>query len=114
MYSYEITKKLGYPRTVFYEDCIVFYYKDGREVRIGTNDIDSILYEKPSLWNYIKAYPFFGGTFPGRMEIYLTNSFGNSLMNRVSTSALYLVKISHKEIYKLPTFYKQKMGLDIY
>ncbi len=83
-------------------------------MRIGTNDIDRILYGKPSLLNYIKTWTFLGGTFPGRMEIYLTNSFDNSLMNRVSTSALYLVKISHKEIYKLLTFYKQKMGLDIY
>ncbi len=34
MYSYEIPKRIGYPRTVFYDDGVVFYYKDGREIGV--------------------------------------------------------------------------------
>lgn len=114
MYSYEVPKKLGYPKTVFYDDGIVFYYKDGREIHIRTDDIDRIIYVKPSLWNYLMASVWFGGTFPGRMEIYLSNNTFNSLLNSANNTKTYLVKISYKDINKLPTFYKQKMGFDSY
>ena len=107
MEGYEIPKRLGYPRTVFYEDGIVFYYKDGSEVSVKTGDIERIEYARPSLWNYLTAW---FGTYPGRMEIYLSGS-GNALLGRADNKRLYLVKISEKYIYGLPEFYKRKMGL---
>ncbi len=114
MYSYEIPKKLGYPKTVFYDNGIVFYYKDGREISIKNTEIDRIEYVKPSLWNYLKASVFFGGVFPGRMEIYLSDAACNSLLNRVNNSKMYLVKISYKNTFKLPLWCKLKMGYELY
>ncbi len=112
MYSYEIPKKRGYPRTVFYDDGVVFYYKDGREIAVKASDIERIDYVKPSFWNYIKASYLFGGTYPGRMEIRLSYSVGSSLLNSVSNSKGYLVKISYNDIFKLPDIFKEKMGLE--
>lgn len=114
MYSYEIPKKRGYPRTVFYDDGIVFFYKDGREITVKADEIERIEYVKPSLWSYIGASVFFGGTFPGRMEIYLSERMGGSLFNRASDSVMYIVKIAYKDIFKLPEFFKTKMGLEKY
>lgn len=114
MYSYEIPQKRGYPRTVFYDDSVVFYYKDGREIGVEVSDIERIDYVKPSFWNYIKASFLFGGTYPGRMEIRLSDSMGNSLLNSVNTTRLYLVKISYNNIFKLPDIFKEKMGLEKY
>ncbi|MBD5132216.1 MAG: hypothetical protein HDT28_06510 [Clostridiales bacterium] len=114
MDGYEIKKKLGYPKTVFYEEGIVLTYKDGHEVTIRASEIDRIEYVKPSLLSYIMASPLFGGTYPGRMEIRMFGNYCNSLLNRVSNTSLYLIKISYKEIFKLPEIYKQKMGLPQY
>ncbi len=83
MYSYEIPKRIGYPKTVFYDDGVVFYYKDGREIGVKASDIERISYVKPSLLNYIGAVlslMFCGtGEQPGRMEIYLHDSVNGSL-----------------------------------
>lgn len=45
------------------------------------------------------------------MEIYLHDSVNGSLLNRADNRKLYLVKIAEKHIYKLPEFFKRKMGL---
>lgn len=115
MYSYEIPKRIGYPKTVFYDDGVVFYYKDGREIGVKASDIERISYVKPSLINYIGAVlslMFCGtGEQPGRMEIYLHDSVNGSLLNRADNRKLYLVKIAEMHIYKLPEFFKRKMGL---
>lgn len=114
MYKYEIPKRRGYPKTTFYEDYIVFNYKDGREIAIKANEIDRIDYVKPSLRGYLKASVWLGGTFPGRMEIYLSDCLNSSLLNYPSKKKLYLVKISYKDIIKLPNIYKEKMGYNSY
>ncbi len=114
MYSYEAPKKLGYPKTVFYDDGLTLTYKDGREVTINAREIERIEYVKPSLWSFLGATVLFGGTFPGRLEIHLHENPTNSLMNSARTSTVYLVKIAYKNICRLPAWCKQKIGYETY
>ncbi len=110
MCKYEIPKRLGYPKTVFYDDAIILSYKNGIDVKINPNDIDRIEYVKPSVLSYLSALVWFGGTFPGRMEVYMKS---NTLLNPSITKKMYLIKISYNDILKLPNIYKEKMGWQV-
>lgn len=96
----ELIKRSGYSRVVFSENEIVLYKRD-REIVIPLECIENIEYVKPSFLNYILAIPcYFGGTYPGRLEIHLNKKIG--------TTKLYLVKIKNSEVDSLPEIYKSK------
>lgn len=95
-------EKLELKKVIFYPDKIIFLRKKSN-ITVFIKDICSIVYEKPNFWNYFWAIPCFGGTFPGRLEIYL-----NKKINR---RKLYFVNIKFEDIYKLPEFYKEAIRI---
>lgn len=99
MEGFEIKKKFIYPRMIFYSDRIEIERKN-QIIVVRTEDIDRIEYEKPGFWNYLMSSCSFGGTYPGRLEIYLNRETGGT--------TLYLSAIKFKDIFKLPDFYKKK------
>ena len=98
---------LSLRNAIFYSDKIVLIKKKG-EVVIDIGAIDRIEYVKPSLLNYIFASIWFGGTFPGRLEIYLKNDM---LTKRKHWSLLYLIRIKYKDYLKIPLVYRTKFRL---
>ena len=85
---------MNFKEVDFDNDKIVFHKKSG-DVVIRLNEIKSIKYAKPSIFNYlICAIGQAASTFPGRLEIRTKVKIGKS--------KLHLVKIKHKEVVKLP------------
>ncbi len=106
MASLELCKRSGYQKVLFGDDEIILYKKDS-EITIPTDYIERIEYAKKSFINYILNLPgFFGGPCPGRLEIYLTQKIGKT--------KLYLVKIKNDEVWKLPKYYRIKIGISNY
>ncbi|MCH5163318.1 MAG: hypothetical protein J1G38_07545 [Clostridiales bacterium] len=99
----ELEKRSRYSKVIFYDDEIILYKKEV-EIKIPIECIDHIEYAKPSLLNYILAIPcYFGGTYPGRLEIYLNK--------KIQNRKLYIIKIKYDEIWKLPKIFRIKIGV---
>lgn len=98
---------LSLKNAIFFTDKIVLLKKKGRVI-IELGSIDRIEYIKPTLLNYIFASVWFGGTFPGRLEIYLKNDM---LTKRKHWTLLYLIKIKYKDYLKIPPIYRTKFRL---
>ncbi len=99
-------KRSGYSKIIFREEEMILYKKDV-EIVVPTDYIEYIEYAKPSLFNYLWNIPcFFGGPCPGRLEIHLNKKVGKT--------SLYLVKIKYDEVWKLPKFYRVRMGISSY
>ncbi|MBD5583541.1 MAG: hypothetical protein HDQ88_00430 [Clostridia bacterium] len=94
-------------KAIFYPDKIIILSKKRKTV-INISSINHIDYVKPSLLNYMFASVWFGGTFPGRLEIYLNNDL---LTRQKCYTKLYLIRIKYKDYLKLPEIYKQKINL---
>ncbi len=106
MGSLELENRSRYSKILFLDDKIVLYKKN-KEIVIPTDCIEYIEYAKPSLFNYLWNLPgFLGGPCPGQLEIHLNKKIGNT--------RLYIVKIKSDEIYKLPKFYRVRMGISSY
>lgn len=86
----------------FFSDKIVLNKKKGQVV-IERGAIDYIRYKKPTFINYLLASVWFGGTFPGRLEIYIKD---NIYTKKVYKTKLFLVKIKYNDYIKLPYIYK--------
>lgn len=81
---------------VFEKDRIVFHKKSG-DVVIRLNEIKSIEYAKPSIFNYLlSAISHGASTFPGRLEI--------RTKVKISKSKLHLVTIKFEEVLMLPNY----------
>lgn len=93
-------EELKLKNAIFYSDKIVLLKKQGNII-INNELIERIAYVKPTLLNYLLASIWFGGTFPGRLEIYLTQKVGKS--------KLYLIKIKYADVLKLPEFHVRKL-----
>lgn len=93
-------KTLQLKNAIFEHNKIVLIRKKGNVV-IAISDIVRIEYSKPTLFNYLFASTFFGGTFPGRLQIYLKNKVGKT--------KLYLVKIKYKDFLMIPNSYSDKI-----
>lgn len=87
-------------KAIFNSTEIVFLRKNGN-ITVSIEDIERIEYSKPTLINYLLASTWFGGTYPGRLQIHLNK--------RVNNTKLYLVKLKHKELSELPEFYIKKV-----
>ncbi|MCI8988808.1 MAG: hypothetical protein HFK05_03530 [Clostridia bacterium] len=98
---------LSLKNAIFFPDKIVLFKKKGKVV-IEIGSIDRIEYAKPSLLNYIFASVWFGGTFPGRLEIYLKN---DPLTKRKHWTLLYLIRIKFKDYLKIPPVYRTRFNL---
>jgi len=83
-------------RATFTNDKIVLIKKKGN-ITINIEDIERIEYTKPSLLNYLFASTWFGGTFPGRLQIYCNK--------KIKKTRLYLIRIKYKEVELLPSVY---------
>lgn len=79
----------------------IILHKKGGDVVLAVNNIKQMEYVKPTLLNFILASIWFGGTFPGRLEI--------QLFQKVNNTKLYLVKIKFKDVLSLPDIYLQKI-----
>ena len=90
-------ESLRLKKAIFYPTEIVFLRKKGN-IAVSIDDIERIEYERPTLLNYILAY---GGTFPGRLEIYLKR--------KINRTKLYFVRIKNKDIINLPEIYQRKI-----
>ncbi len=88
---------------IFYSDRIVVLKKSGNKV-IDIGAIEKIEYVKPTFLNYLLSSVLFGGTFPGRLEIYLKS---NLFTERVHSTKLYVIKIKFKDVLKLPEVYRE-------
>ena len=98
---------LSLKNAIFYPNQIVILKKRGK-VLIDIIDIERIDYEKPSLKNYLFSSVWFGGTFPGRLEIYLKD---NILTQKKYYTKTFLIRIKYKDYHNLPEIYKQKFNL---
>ncbi len=106
MGSLELENRSRYSKIIFLDDKIILYKKN-KEIVIPTDCIEYIEYAKLSLFNYLWNLPgFLGGPCPGRLEIHLNKKIGKT--------RLYIVKIKSDEIYKLPKFYRVRMGISSY
>ena len=93
-------ENLKLKKVIFYHDKIILLKKKG-DITIDVNNIERVEYVKPVLINYLWASTWFGGTYPGRLQIYLKE--------KVDKTKLYLVKIKYKDVLKLPEFYLRKI-----
>jgi hypothetical protein len=91
-------ESLQLKKVIFSPIEIVLLKKKGN-ITIGVEDIKRIEYKKPTLINYLLASTWFGGTYPGRLQVYLREKVGKT--------KLYLVKIKYKEFLKLPDVYRK-------
>ena len=99
---------LSLNNAIFFPNQIILLKKKGKVI-IDIGAIREIRYEKPTLLNYLFASPLLGGgTFPGRLEIYLND---NPLTRRKYSTRLYLIRISYKDYLRLPDIYKQRFNL---
>lgn len=99
MYSLQLKK------AIFYEDRMVYFHKKG-DITINLCDIDRIEYKKRSLINYFLVSGFFaGGTYPGRLEIYLKKKIGRT--------RLYLVSIKNSDYLRLPDGFRKLIGPEL-
>lgn len=87
----------------FFPDKIEIIRKKGKVI-IDRGAIEFIKYRKPTLLNYILASVWFGGTFPGRLEIYIKD---NMFTRKVYYTRLFLIRIKYKDYIKLPEIYHQ-------
>ena len=94
-------KSLQTKKARFTEKKLIIFFKKG-DIIIDVSDIKLIDYKKPNLLNYLLASTWFGGTYPGRLQIHLNKKIGKT--------KLYLVKIKYKEFLKLPKIYREKSG----
>jgi hypothetical protein len=79
----------------------IIIIKKNNKIIINIDDIERIEYSKPTLLNYLLSSTWFGGTYPGRLQIHLNKKIGKT--------KLYLVKINYKEFVKLPEVFKIKL-----
>lgn len=94
-------ESLQLKKAIFNSTEIVLIRKKGN-ITINVDDIKRIDYTKPTLLNYFFVSGLFpGGTYPGRLEIYLNK--------KINKSKSYLVKIKFDEVRKLPDFYIRKI-----
>lgn len=98
---------LSLKNAVFFPNKIVLI-KKRRNVILEIGAIDRIEYVKPTVLNYIFASVWFGGTFPGRLEIYLKD---NILTRKAYHTKLFLVRIKYKDYLKLPETYRKRFML---
>ena len=98
---------LSLKNAIFFPDKIVLIKKKGKVV-IDIGGIERIEYAKPTLLNYIFASVWFGGTFPGRLEIYLKD---NLYTRKAYYTKLFLVRIRYKDYLKLPEIYRERFRL---
>lgn len=94
-------KSIQTSKAQFTEKELTIFKKKG-DIIININDIKYIDYKKPNLLNYLLASTWFGGTYPGRLQIHLNKKIGKT--------KLYLVKIKYKEFLELPKIYREKSG----
>ena len=94
-------KSLQTKKAKFTETELIVFRKKG-DIIINTKDIKHIDYKKPNLLNYLLASTWFGGTYPGRLQVHLNKKIGKT--------KLYLVKIKYKEFLELPKIYREKSG----
>ena len=95
---------LSLKNAIFFPDKIVLLKKQGKVV-IEIDAIERIEYAKPTLLNYILAS---GGTFPGRLEIYLKD---NLFTRKAYYTKLFLIKIKYKDYLQLPEIYRKRFML---
>lgn len=99
---------LSLKNATFSPNQIVVFKKQGKVI-IDIGAIRHINYAKPSLLNYLFASPLLGGgTFPGRLEIYLND---NLLTRRKYSTSLFIIPIKYKEYLQLPEIYKYRFNL---
>ena len=87
----------------FFHDKIEIIKKKGKVV-IDRGAIEFIKYKKPTLLNYLLASVWFGGTFPGRLEIYIKD---NMFTRKAYYTRLFLIRIKYKDYMQLPEIYHQ-------
>lgn len=83
-------------KAIFTSDDVTIIRKNS-SFTINVDDIKRIEYAKPNLLNYLLASTWFGGTYPGRLQIHLHKKIGKT--------RLYLVKMKYKEFLALPEIY---------
>jgi len=94
-------ESLHLKKAIFHSDKVVIFRKKG-DVTIHTEDIISIEYTKPTLLKYFLAGLAPGGSkTPGWLYILVKNN--------EKKHDIYLLKIDHKDIVKLPDFYQKKL-----
>lgn len=98
-----VVKKSFFHSGAIFNDEYIKVLKKRNEIIIPTEAIEYIEYSKPTLLNYIFAIPcWFSGVYPGRFEIHLNRKIG--------ATRLYIIRIKKEDLYKLPQFYKIKIG----
>lgn len=75
-------KSLQLRKALFTPTEVIIIRKSGNFV-INVNDIKRIEYAKPNLVNYILASVWFGGTYPGRLQIHLHRKIGKTQLHLV-------------------------------
>ncbi len=91
------TLKIG---NVLFKPSEIIIEKKNDKIIINVKDINRVDYVKPNLLNYLVSSTWFGGTYPGRLQIHLNRKIGNS--------KLYLVRLKYKEFLELPQVYRKK------
>ena len=69
------TLKVG--KATFYRNQIIID-KNKDNIIISIDDIDRIEYVKPNILNYLISSTWFGGTYPGRLQIHLNKKIKNT------------------------------------
>lgn len=88
-------EKLELKKEIFYPDKIVLSRKKGN-ITIYYEDIVSLKYKKPNLWNFIDAI-WFCGIRPGWLFICLNKKIGKKRR--------YAIRIKYKDFLNLPKNY---------
>jgi hypothetical protein len=80
---------------IIYPNKIVLLKKKGNII-IHTEDIVSIDYDKPTLWNFIVRAPAIG-----YLRVFIKDK----------PLKAYYIKMKYQDVVRLPEFYRKKIGL---